>query len=152
VTSPAPSPSAEESWSAVQDALGAEHAAVWVYGLVSAFLPEQFAASVAEGTVEHRTRRDATVRLLADAGETPRAAEPAYVPPQPVSDQASALAVLVVAEADTAVAWRAVLERTNDAELRRSGLAALTAAAVRATRWRRAAGEAPAAPAFPGRP
>jgi hypothetical protein len=60
--------------------------------------------------------------------------------------------VLVVAEADTAVGWRAVLERTDDAALRRAALEALTVAAVRATRWRRAAGQAPAAPAFPGQP
>jgi hypothetical protein len=141
-----------ESLAAVQAALGAEHAAIWVYGLVSAFLPEQFGTPVGEGATAHRARRDATERLLADAGETPRPPEPAYVAPRPVTDQPSALAVLIVAETDTAVAWRAVLERTEDAGLRRTALEALTVAAVRATRWRRAAGEAPAARAFPGQP
>jgi hypothetical protein len=141
-----------DSVEAVQAALGAEHAALWVYGLVSAFLPDAFNAAVAEGTTAHRARRDATERLLADAGQTPRPAEPAYVPPQPVKDQKSAIAVLVVAEADTTVGWRAVLERTDDANVRRAALEALTAAAVRATRWRRAAGQTPAAPAFPGGP
>jgi len=143
---------AADSVDAVQSALGAEHAALWVYGLVSAFLPDAFNAAVAEGTTAHRARRDATERLLADSGQTPRPAEPAYVPPQPVKDQKSALAVLVVAEADTTVGWRAVLERTDDANLRRTALEALTVAAVRATRWRRAAGEVPATPAFPGQP
>jgi uncharacterized protein DUF4439 len=137
---------------AVQAALGAEHAALWVYGLVSAFLPDSYKAAVTEGTTAHRARRDATERLLADAGETPRSAEPAYVPPKPVKDQKSAIAVLVVAESDTTVAWRAVLERTDDRNLRRSALEALTAAAVRATRWRRADGQRPAALAFPGQP
>lgn len=149
-SSPAPLPG--ESLSAVQAALGAEHAAIWVYGLVSAFLPGAFSAAVDEGAAAHRARRDETERLLADAGETPRPPEPAYVPPQPVADQPSALAVLILAETDTAVAWRAVLERTEDAGLRRSALEALTVAAVRATRWRKAAGETPAARAFPGRP
>lgn len=149
-SSTAPLPA--ESLSAVQAALGAEHAAIWVYGLVSAFLPDDFGAAVAEGATEHRARRDTTERLLADAGETPRPAEPAYVPPNPVTDQASAIAVLVLAESDTTVAWRAVLERTDDPTLRRSALEALTTAAVRATRWRRAAGESPATPAFPGEP
>lgn len=141
-----------ESLDAVQAALGAEHAAIWVYGLVSAFLPDGFGAAVDEGATAHRARRDATERLLADAGQTPRPPEPAYVAPQPVTDQPSALAVLIVAETDTAVAWRAVLERTEDPALRRTALEALTVAAVRATRWRKAAGETPAARAFPGRP
>jgi len=141
-----------DSIKAVQSALGAEHAALWVYGLVSAFLPDSFKARVTEGTTAHRARRDATERLLAGAGETPLPAEPAYVPPQPVNNQKSAIAVLVVAEADTTVAWRAVLERTDDRDLRRSALEALTGAAVRATRWRRAAGQSPATPAFPGQP
>lgn len=141
-----------DSLDAVQAALGAEHAAIWVYGLVSAFLPEQFDAPVAEGTTAHRARRDATERLLAGAGQTPRPPEPAYVAEQPVTDQPSALAMLVLAESDTAVAWRAVLERTDDKGLRTAALEALTGAAVRATRWRRAAGETPAARAFPGQP
>jgi hypothetical protein len=156
MTSPTPSgssaPLPSDAAAAVQAALGAEHAAIWVHGLVSAFLPEQFGGPVAEGAAAHRARRDATERLLAQSGEIPRPAEPAYVPPRPVGDQASALAVLVLAETDTTVAWRAALERTDDAALRRTALEALTDAAVRATRWRRAAGESPAAPAFPGRP
>lgn len=145
-------PLPDDAVNAVQSALGAEHAALWVYGLVSAFLPDSFNTAVTEGTTAHRARRDATSRLLADAGKTPRTAEPAYVPPKPVNDQKSALAVLVLAESDTAVAWRAVLERTDDANLRRAALEALTIAAVRATRWRRAAGQSPAAPPFPGQP
>jgi Domain of unknown function (DUF4439) len=151
-TQPSSGPLPADAVAAVQSALGAEHAALWVYGLVSAFLPDSYRTTVAEGTTAHRARRDATERLLADAGETPRPAEPAYVPPQQVKDQKSALAVLVVAEADTAVGWRAVLERTDDPKLRRAALEALTAAAVRATRWRREAGQSPAAPPFPGQP
>ncbi|MPZ85105.1 MAG: DUF4439 domain-containing protein [Actinophytocola sp.] len=141
-----------DSVAAVQAALGAEHAALWVYGLVSAFLPDGYNAAVAEGTAAHRARRDATERLLADAGRTPEPAEPAYVPPQPVTDEKSAIAVLILAESDTTVAWRAVLERTDAAEVRKAALEALTIAAVRATRWRRATGQSPATPALPGRP
>lgn len=154
MTTPTPSqaPLPDEAVTAVQAALGAEHAAIWVYGLVSAFLPDEFATPVGEGATAHRARRDATQLLLAEAGETPRPAEPAYVPPQPVTDQPSALAVLVLAETDTTVAWRAVLEHTEDANLRRAALEALTIAAVRATRWRKAAGDTPATPPFPGQP
>jgi Domain of unknown function (DUF4439) len=149
-SSAAPMPA--DSQDAVQRALGAEHAAVWVYGLVSAFLPAEFDAAVTAGMTAHRARRDATARLLAASGATPRPAEPAYLPPQPVTDQDSALGVLVTAEADAGVAWRAVLDRTDDATLRRSALESLTAAAVWATRWRLAAGLAPAATALPGQP
>jgi hypothetical protein len=147
-SSAAPLPA--EAGDAAQAALGAEHAALWVYGLVSAFLPAGFDAAIQDGMTGHRARRDATERLLAAAGLTPRPAEPAYVTPKPVTDQASALAVLVTAEVDASVAWRAVLERTDDATLRKAALEALTESAVRATRWRKASGVVPAAVAMPG--
>src|SRR5690349_21484149 len=149
-SSAAPLP--EDGQAAVQQALGAEHAAVWVYGLVSAFLPAAFDRPVQDGMTAHRARRDATERLLAASGATPVPAEPAYLPPKPVTDQASALAVLITAETDTTVAWRAVLERTDDPSVRRSALEALTSAAVRATRWRKAAGQQPATVPMPGLP
>jgi hypothetical protein len=147
-SSAAPLP--QEAADSVQAALGAEHAAVWVYSLVSAFLPDALDAAVAEGMAGHRARRDATERLLAAAGATPRPAEPAYLPPAAVNDQASAVNLLITSETDATVAWRAVLERTDSEELRRAALEALTAAAVRAARWRKKAGEAKIAPALPG--
>lgn len=158
MTSPTPPPSQgptslpDDAAQATQDALSAEHAALWVYGLVSAFLPADYGTALQEASNAHRARRDATELLLSGAGQNPRSAEAAYVPPQPVTDQASAIAVLVVAETDVTVAWRAVLERTDDKTLRTAGLAGLTDAAVRATRWRRAAGQTPATPPLPGTP
>lgn len=137
---------------AVQQALGAEHAAVWIYGLVSAFLPAELDGRVSAGMTAHRDRRDATERRLAAAGITPRPAEPAYLPPKPVDGRGSAITLLVVAESDAAVAWRAVLERTEDPDLREFALDALTSAAVLATRWRQAGGRTPAAEAMPGVP
>jgi uncharacterized protein DUF4439 len=140
-----------DSEEAAQSALGAEHAALWVYGLVSAFLPPGYDGPIRDGMSTHQSRRDATERLLAAAGLTPRPAEPAYLPPKPVTDQPSAIAVLITAEVDCCVAWRAVLERTDDAALRKAALDALTTAAVHATRWRKAAGEPPIV-ALPGQP
>jgi hypothetical protein len=143
----------QDAADATQDALGAEHAALWVYGLVSAFLQgSPYESAVQECKNAHRARRDATELLLSGAGQSPRSAESAYVTPQPVTDQASAIAVVVVAETDATVAWRAVLERTDDKALRAAALAALTDAAVRATRWRLAAGQTPATPPLPGKP
>jgi hypothetical protein len=134
---------------AVQTALGTEHAALWTYELVSAFLGNH-AAAVAEGANAHRARRDVTERWLRDHQATPNPPAAAYLPPAPVSDGPSALAALVAVEQDTCAAWRGVLERTDDATLRSSALEALTTAAVRATRWRKAAGTNPASITMPG--
>lgn len=136
---------------AMQGALRAEHAAVWTYGLVSAFIavPQQV-AEVADGANAHRARRDVTERWLRDAGATPQPPAAAYLAPQPVDSAAAAIAALVSVETDACVAWRGVLERTEDGALRKSALDALTVSAVRATRWRKAAGLTPASIPFPG--
>lgn len=141
-----------ETVAAVQAALGAEHAAIWVYGLVSAFLPAAYDKALREGASLHRDRRDTTARQLDAAGVAPEPAKPAYLPPSPVDSEAAAVKLVVTAEQDATVAWRALLERCDDAELRASALAALTDSAVRATRWRIEAGDSPAAPPFPGQP
>ena len=148
---PKPTSLSAEAAEATQDALGAEHAALWVYGLVSAFL-SGYDSSVQECRNAHRARRDATELLLSGAGQSPRSAEPAYVTPQPVTDQASAIAVIVLAETDCTVAWRAVLERTDDKALRAAALDGLRDSAVLATRWRVAGGQTPATPPLPGAP
>ncbi|MGW0520481.1 ferritin-like domain-containing protein [Crossiella sp. NPDC003009] len=156
MTSPQPSGSTAamepEALAALQRALAAEHAADWAYGLATAFVKDTQQNALREGTTQHRARRDTTERLLRDVGTTPVPAEPAYAPPQPVTDQPTAITLLVTAETDTAAAWRAVLERTTDANLRRTSLDALTAAAVRATRWRKAGGATPLTVPFPGQP
>ncbi|MCE7007620.1 ferritin-like domain-containing protein [Kibdelosporangium philippinense] len=141
-----------DSIDAVQQALGAEHAAIWTYGLVSAFLPNSFNNALNEGATTHRARRDTIERSLNASDVAPKTAEVAYVPPQPVTDQASSLAVLAIAESDAAVAWRSVLEHTDDADLRKTALEALTSSAVRGTRWRKAGGQSPAATEMPGQP
>ena len=142
----------QETVDALQQALSAEHAAVWVYGLVSAFLPDSYDKAVGKGMAAHRDRRDATERLLAAAAVTPISPEPAYTTPKPVDGKESAIAVLVVAEDDATVAWRAVLDRADDPGVRQAALEALTEAAVRGTRWRADAGTKPAAIAMPGQP
>ncbi|MDQ0382415.1 ferritin-like domain-containing protein [Amycolatopsis thermophila] len=139
-----------ESAGPLQQALSAEHAALWIYGLVSAFLPDAYTAGVAEGTAEHQDRRDACVRMLTAAGVEPEVAEPAYITPKPVTDATSAKSVVATAEADAATAWRGVLEQTDDAALRAVALKALLASARRGTRWREAAGEHPVAIVLPG--
>jgi hypothetical protein len=137
---------------AVQRALAAEHAAVWSLQLVTAFVGQGVAPAVAEATTAHRARRDATEALLRDRATVPIAAEPAYTAPAPVTDEASAVALLIAAESDVAAAWRWVIEHTDDAGVRAMAVDALTDAAVRATRWRRTAGSPQLTVPFPGAP
>lgn len=140
----------EETVAALQQALDTEHAAVWVYGLVSAFLPGEFAKGLDDGAGEHQQRRDAAQTMIAAAGAAPALAEAAYLPPKPVKDEKSAKAVVITAESDAATAWRAVIERCDDASLRSFSVDAMAASAARGTRWRSEAGLSPAAVALPG--
>ncbi len=138
---------------ALQAALATEHAAVWVYGLAGAFLPDELVGQLRQAAGAHQARRDATERTLIDAGAQPVPAEPGYLMPEPVTDAASALRLLIIAETDAAAAWRSVLERSPaDPIQRTAALDALTQAAVRATRWRAVAGITPLTVPFPGTP
>jgi Domain of unknown function (DUF4439) len=134
----------------LQTALGAEHAAVWVLELTTAFVSAKLAPAVAEALAAHRASRDATARLLRDHGVRPVPTEAAYSTPAPIADEASAVAALVVAESDLTSSWRAVIERTDDAGLRKAALNSLTDSAVRAARWRLAAATGPLTVALPG--
>ncbi|MGW4062715.1 ferritin-like domain-containing protein [Amycolatopsis sp. NPDC004747] len=134
----------------LQVALAAEHAAVWVYGLVSAFLPGEFGDAEKSGAAEHALRRDYLQTTLSAAGATPVAPEAAYVPKNPVTDAKSASQVVATAEADCAAAWLAVIDHTDDAGLRTTALHALVAASRRGTPWRSEAGAKPVAIAMPG--
>lgn len=148
-----PSPAADrDTTDAVQRALATEHAAVWALQLVTAFLPAELSAQLAEAATAHQARRDVVERLLRGRGTVPVAPAAAYTSPAPVTDPGSALALLVSAESDAAAAWRSVVERTDDAAVRALAVDSLVDAAVRATRWRRAAGVAPLTVPFPGAP
>ncbi|MGQ0775842.1 MAG: ferritin-like domain-containing protein [Pseudonocardiales bacterium] len=138
---------------ALQSALAAEHAAVWAYGLVGAFLADELTDQLAEAAAAHRARRDGTERVLIDAGAQPVPAEPGYLTPEPVTDHASALRLTITVETDTAAAWRSVIEHSPaEPSLRRAALDGLTAAAVQAARWRVTLGSIPATVPFPGMP
>ncbi|MDR7300649.1 ferritin-like domain-containing protein [Haloactinomyces albus] len=143
----------EQAVSALQRALRAEHAAIWIHGLAGAFASEQRVDSaVAEAVRKHRQFRETTEQLLQEAGIKPAPAEPAYSVPQQPTDQTSAIRLLITAEHDCTIGWRSVLETTEVSRLRRHALDALTTASARATRWRITIGDQPAVLAFPGRP
>lgn len=136
---------------ALQAALAAEHAAVWAYDLASAFVTGSAASQLREAANTHQARRDATQRLLVDAGVQPVPPEPGYLTPEPVTDMASAVRLAITAETDVASGWRSVLERSApDPTLRGMALDALVDSAVRAARWRASAGITPVTVPFPG--
>ena len=141
---------AVDTATALQDALSSAHAALWLYGTASAFVSGSVEAEIVAAMDAVQNLRDATQQQLTAGGVTPRPAQPAYLVPTPVSNQRTALSALATAESDATVAWRSVLEHTDDRALRAAALAALIDSAVRQTRWRRLAGQSPASIAMPG--
>ncbi|MBX6356300.1 MAG: ferritin-like domain-containing protein [Micromonosporaceae bacterium] len=133
------------------EVLAAEHAAIYAYGVIGAHLTGAAATAARDAEAAHRARRDALGRQVIAAGATPTPADPAYALPFPVTDQASALRLAVQTEERTGAVWRSALATTSGDE-RQAALDALVDCAIRATRFRRAAGVTPATVTFPGRP
>ncbi|WP_137724860.1 ferritin-like domain-containing protein [Prescottella subtropica] len=137
---------------ALVDALNAEYAAVFAYGVVAAFSNPARAGQVTTDTAAHRARRDATIDALTAADADVPQPEPGYTLPFPVTDPTSAARLAAQVETDTAVAWRSVIERSATEPTRETGVVALTEAAVRAANWRAVLGDQPPTTAFPGQP
>ncbi|GAA0902144.1 ferritin-like domain-containing protein [Pseudonocardia zijingensis] len=136
---------------ALQNALAAEHAAIWCYALAVAFLSGADATRAREDEEAHRELRSQVEETLTQLGAPAVSAQPAYATPGPVTDSESAARVAVVAETDALAAWCSVLERTRDRALRQAALDTMGAGTLRCARWRLAVGEPPAIPVFPGR-
>ena len=149
---PTPTPAGTGQVGALQAALAAEHAVVWGYGVVGGRAGKDLLARVREADSAHRTRRDAVVALVARYGGDPVPTEPEYALPFPVTDRRTALRLAVHLEDGAAAAWRYAVAATDDRSVRRTALAALTDAAVRAARWRQALPTSPVTVAFPGDP
>lgn len=130
--------------------LAAEQAAIYAYAPIGVRLTGADRAEARAAEAAHRARRDALVLRLEELRVTPSAAPPAYVLPYPVTDRAAALRLAGQIEDGVAATWRAALRDTEGGD-RGTALAALTDAAVRATRWRRLAGVTPLTVPFPGR-
>ncbi|MBI3689056.1 MAG: ferritin-like domain-containing protein [Actinobacteria bacterium] len=121
---------------ALQRTLAAEHAAVWGYGMVGAVLVGQQRAAARAADTAHRDQRDLLADLVRARGARPRTAEPAYEVPFPVRSAADGELLAGQLEDRTAAAWHYLVGAADTADLRRTAVAGLTAAAVRATRWR----------------
>ncbi|MEU7603879.1 ferritin-like domain-containing protein [Streptomyces sp. NPDC040724] len=128
-------PAAGRSLEAAQAALAAEHAAVYGYGVIGARSTGARATEAREAYGAHLARRDALARTVRELGGAPRPAEAAYALPFEVRTQAEAERLAAVVEDRVAGAY-SDLVRAAEGPLRREAADALSAAAVRAARWR----------------
>jgi hypothetical protein len=132
---------------ALQNALGAEHAASYGYGVVGAHLPQGSAAQIAAGNdwVTHLRARDRLIQLIRARGATPIPAAVAYELPFPVDSPAQARALAATLEDGVTAAYLALVA-LPEPELRSFGAEDVRAAALRAEAWRGTT------QAFPGLP
>jgi hypothetical protein len=147
-----PTPSAGDEASALNDALAAEHAAIWGYGVVGPALPagRRDQASAAENA--HRDARDRLVALLSERDADPVGPEGGYELPFPVLSEADAATLAVTLEDGVAAAYVRVLADAAAAATRELAAGVLGATEVRAVAWRARAGQTPVTNPFPGLP
>jgi len=136
---------------ALTDALNAEYAAVYAYGVISAYAAADRNKIIIDFTAAHRARRDATINALKAAGGAVPGPAPAYPPPSPVNNPIPAAKFAVTVETDTAIAWRSLVERADTPAIRRTGVEALAECAVRLATWQQILGTNPATTALPGK-
>lgn len=131
--------------SALQTALGNEHAAVYGYGVLAVHLTGAQRDAARNAYDTHRARRDVLIGLIEAQGDKPVAAAPAYTIPFPVTSAADAARLAAQLEERLGASYADVVQATSG-DTRRTGLEWLTDAAVRAVRWRGSS------VAFPGLP
>jgi hypothetical protein len=137
---------------ALSDALAAEHAAVWGYGVVGAALKDADRPQAADAESAHRGVRDQVSALLASRKAEVVDAKGAYALPFPVLSDVDAAALAVVLEDGVAKAWVRVLDQSAERSTRELAVGVLGATEVRAVGWRAAAGKSPVTTPFPGLP
>src|SRR5436853_215324 len=113
---------------ALREALAAEHAAVWGYGVVGAALGAQARATAAAAEAAHRDVRDRVTALLDQRSADPVQAKGAYALPFPVLSEVDASALAVVLEDGVAAAWVLVLDQAAQRSTRELAVAVLIAA------------------------
>ena len=135
---------------ALFDAIAAEHATIYGYGLVSAHSTPDVNDLVSTAMAEHRDRREGAIALLKARSIDPPLPAAGYQLPIEVDNPTDAANLAVRMEEDAAVAWRAVLEQATDEKDRAFAVTALTQCAVTAAKWSRVLGISPITVAFPG--
>ena len=124
---------------ALNAALAAEHAALFVYGALGAQTSQTgeptLYAAIDSAYAEHRARRDQLVRAILDAGAAPTAAEPAYALPADLSTPDLVMQRALLLEQSCAETF-AYLVASSPQEQRRWAINALTMTAVRGLAFR----------------
>ncbi len=120
---------------ALQSALAAEHAAVYGYGVVGAYLTGNSRAAATADWVAHQNARDELETMLRSSGSQPGPAAVAYRLPIPVRTAREAVSLAVILEDRIATAYLGLVALSAPA-VRELGALQLRAAALRAAFWR----------------
>jgi hypothetical protein len=120
---------------ALQTALTAEHAAIYGYGVVGAYLAGSMQATATNDWVAHQVARDRLEAVLRSLGAQPTAAAVAYQLPVPVRNASAAVALAVVLEDRIATAYLGLVALSN-VSIRDFGAMQVQASAMRAAAWR----------------
>jgi uncharacterized protein DUF4439 len=120
---------------ALQDALAAEHAAVYGYGVAGALLSGADLVHAKAGWRAHQLARDNLAAMLTRLGASPVASSAAYDLPFAVSTPAAARRLAADLENGVTRAYLAMVAVSNE-NLRFFAAKAMQTAAVRATAWR----------------
>ena len=131
---------------ALQNALAAEHAAVYGYGVTGALLGGADLVNAKTDWNAHRLARDNLTAMLTRLGAAPVASSPAYDLPFAVSTPAAARRLAAELENGVTRAYLAMVAVSN-LDLRFFAAKAMQAAANRAAAWR---GSTVAFPGMPG--
>ncbi|WTJ79493.1 ferritin-like domain-containing protein [Kitasatospora sp. NBC_01539] len=129
----------------MQAALGAEHAAVYGYGVVGARLTGPQRDDARSAYTAHQARRDGLERRITGTGVSPAAAAAGYRLPFAVTDAAGAGRLAAHIETRLTAVYADAVGATAG-EARQAAAAALRESALRAAHW----GAVP--PALPGLP
>jgi len=140
---------------AAQAALGTEYAAVFYYGAFGPQLTDAGQIAVARTFEEqHRELRDRTAAALVAGGQSPVPPQTDYPLPFALAGSVDAQRLALATETSCAAAWRYLVTTAASGPapsgLRRAAIDALTASAIRATRWRGILHPAQPTVPFPG--
>lgn len=120
---------------ALQAALAGEHACIYGYGLVGAYVSDSAEDLARDGYQIHRARRRELARQIELRHGQPVAALATYVVPTEVDDDPSARALAGLLEQRLAVLYADLIEATSVPALRELALATLIETSVLAARW-----------------
>ena len=121
--------------SALQDALAAENAAIFGYGVAGAHLSGTGQAAAEQDWTGHSEARDQLVTMIARLGAAPVAARAFYQLPFAVHDAASARALAAYLEDGVTRAYLGLVA-VSDQQLRGFGALVMQGSAERAAWWR----------------